>query len=106
MLKTRFYIPEELQKLLSIRITRLPTVFWQSCGRTTKMSLSCHIDLSFKDTWTQKIKHSVGEEVIKPTVITDYNNGRFEVDWINQRLSSFTIMCPNVSYSKSLSTMG
>lgn len=49
--------------------------------------------LIFEDTQIQKRQCSVEEEVVRPTVIMIYNNGMFGVDRMDQRLSSFPIMC-------------
>lgn len=42
-----------------------------------------YLDLPFKDTRIRKRQHGVEEEVLTPTVITDYKNGIFGKDqWI------------------------
>lgn len=50
---------------------------------------SCHTDLAFEETRNRKRKL---EEVRKPKVITDYKNGMFGVDRMDQQLACFPIM--------------
>lgn len=61
-----------------------------------------HTDVSFENSRTRKRKHGIEEEVVKPKLITDYNNGMFGVDRIDQRLASFPIMRRTVKAYKKI----
>lgn len=66
-------------------------VMWKDKKDVVVLS-TLHSDLKFDETQNRKRKRGVQEEIKKPEVITEYNNGMFGVDQMDQRLSSFPIM--------------
>lgn len=107
-LKTRIDIPDVFK---TIHLDKNEAVFgssnsvlaimWKDNKDVVVLSFY-HTDLAFEETRNRKRKRGLVEEVRKPKFITDYNNGMFGVDRMDQRLACFPIMRRSVKAYKKI----